>query len=84
MKPARGGGRKSNVTYASCKRGVVVLSDRSMLAVLGDAICMLDTAGREGMLTSNEQDVRETPSRTYLRKLRFATRGWINSTAIQR
>ena len=38
---------------------------RSVLAVLGDATGMLGTADREGTFTSNEQDVRETPSRTY-------------------
>ena len=34
--------------YTSGMRGVVMSSDRSGLAVLGDAIDMLGTAGREG------------------------------------
>ena len=59
-------------------------SDRSGSAVLGDATGRLGTAGREGTLTSNEQDVWETPSRTHLQAPRFAARGWLNSTAIQR
>ena len=45
------GGRwegKSNVTHTSGKRGVVMCSDRSVSAMLGDAIGMLGTAGREG------------------------------------
>ena len=65
---------------------MVVHSDRLVTAMLGAyATGMLGTAGRGGgTLTSHEQDVRETPSRTYLRKLRFATREWLNSIAIQR
>ena len=66
--------RKSNITYTSGKRGGVVCSDGSVSAVLDDATGRLGTAGRKGTLTSNEQDVRETLSRTYLRKLQFATR----------
>ena len=62
---------------------MVVRSDRSGSAVLSDATGRLLNAGREGTLTSNEQDARKAPSRTYLRTLRFATRGWLNSTAIQ-
>ena len=58
-------------------------SDRSGSAALGGATGKLGTAGREGTLTSKEQDVRETPSSTYLRTLRYTTRGWLNSTAIQ-
>ena len=54
-------------------------SDRSVSAVLSNASGMLGTAGREGTLTSNEQDVQKTPSRTYLRKLRLATRIWLSS-----
>ena len=34
-------------------------SDRSVSAVLDDATGRLGTAGREGILTSNEQDVRK-------------------------
>ena len=60
---------KSNVTDTSGKRGVVMCSDRSMSAELGDATGMLGTAGGEGKLTSTEQDARETPSCTHLRKL---------------
>ena len=63
---------------------MVVRSDRSGSAVLGDATGRLLNAGREGTLTSNEQDARKAPSRTYLRTLRFATRGWLNITANRR
>ena len=53
--------------------------------MLGDATGRLGTAGRKRTLTSNEQDIRETPSRTYLRILRyFAIRGWLSVTAIHR
>ena len=62
----------------------MVCSDRSVSDVLGDATGRLGTAGREGALTSNEQDVRETPSRTYRRILRFTVRGWLSITVIQR
>ena len=62
----------------------LVCSDRSVSTVLGDATGGLGTAGREGALTSNEQDVRKSPSRTYLRILRFAMRGWLSVTAILR
>ena len=47
-------GRRSNVPYTSGKRGVVVCSDRSVSALLGNATGMLGTVGREGTLTSNE------------------------------
>ena len=52
--------------------------------LLGDLAGRPDIAGRgggrgEGALTSREQDVRETPSRTYLRTLLCATRGRLPS-----
>ena len=72
--PAVRGEGRSNVTHTSGKRGVVVSGDRSGSAVLGDATDGLDTAGREGPLTSKGQEVRGTPSRTYLRTVRYATR----------
>ena len=56
----------------------------SVSTVLDDATGVLGTKGREGTLTLNEQDVREIPSSTYLRILRFAIRGWLSITAIQR
>ena len=74
---------KSNVAYTSGKRGVVEGSDRSVSAVLGDATGRLGTAGREGTLTSNEHEVQETPSRTHLWALCFATRGWLSVTVTQ-
>ena len=61
----------------------MVCSDRSVSAVLGDATGRLGTAGREGTLTSDEQDIREIPSRTYFRIQRYATCGWLRITAIQ-
>ena len=46
--------------------------------LLGSLAGRPDIAGRgEGALTSREQDVRETPSRTYLRTLLWATRSWL-------
>ena len=45
----------------------------------GDLAGSLGTAGREGALTSKEQDVRETPSRAYLRTLLCATHGWLSA-----
>ena len=75
---------KSNGTYTSGRRGVVVRINRSVSAALGDALGRLGTAGREGTLTSSEQDIRETPRHTYFRILRFVIRVWLSITAIQR
>ena len=78
---------KSNVcTYTSGKRGVVVRSDIFASALLGNVTGRLGTAGREGTLTSNEQDIRGTPSWTYLHTLSFAIRVKLrlSITAIQR
>ena len=52
---------KSNVTYTSGKRRVVVCNERPGL---GDATGRLLTAGREGALTSNEQDIRENRAKS--------------------
>ena len=58
----------------------MVRSDISVPAVLGNVTGMFGTAGGEGALTSNEQDVPETPSRTHLRTLRFSTREGLSIT----
>ena len=47
--------------------------------MLGDLAVSLGTAGREGALTSKEQDVRETPSRAYLRTLLCDTHGRLSA-----
>ena len=47
--------------------------------MLGDLAVSLGIAGREGALTSKEQDVRETPSRAYLRTLLCAIHGWLSA-----
>ena len=57
--------------------------DRSDLVALGDAKAGLGTASRgEGVLTSKGQDVQETQSRTYLRTLRYAIRGWLSAVPL--
>ena len=68
---ARNEGR-SSVTHTPGKRGAAVSSGRSGSDVLSDAAGKLGTAGREGTLTSEEQDVRETASRAHLRILSHA------------
>ena len=68
----------SNVTHTSAKRGMVVSSDRSCLAVLSDDTSRLDNAGREWILMPKEQDFREITSLTYIRPLRYGTRGWLS------
>ena len=42
---------------------MVVCSDRSVSAVVGDATGRLGTAGSEGTLASNEQDVQDVQHR---------------------
>ena len=54
----------------------MVSSDRFGSAARDDASGRSDTAGREGILTSNVQEVQETPNCIYIRTVRYATRGW--------
>ena len=61
------------------REGGEVSSDRSGAPVAVGAIVAPGTAGREGTLTSREQDVGETPSCTYLPALRDATRGRLSA-----
>ena len=71
----RGGG--SNVTNAPGKKGVGVVASsvRCGSAMLGDTAVRLGDAGREGSLTSKEQDAQETPSRSLFRAPLCVTRG---------
>ena len=80
MKPT---GRGSQTLLTRPARGEWWCAAKSVSAGLGDATGRLGTASRKRTLTSNEQNVRETPSRTYLRILRyFAIHGWLSVTAI--